>query len=237
MRPTRFLGCVGDDPAGDRLVDELGSRGVDVRVQRRGETGTIVVLVDQRGERTMFPSRGASALLEPPEAGWTAGLTHLHAPAYSFEVDPARSTVVGLLEAVRAAGGSVSVDASSCGLIARLGVEEVRRLLRDLAPDWLFANEEEAAMLATHGEDGWLPDSTTLVVKHGPSPTVVRRGGRVVETVPVAPVEDVRDTTGCGDAFAAAFLDAVLDGAPLRAACLAGHELAATLLGTPGASG
>ena len=55
--PARFIGCVGADPAGDMLCAELAGRGVDVRVQRRGRTGTIVVLVDGDGERTMYPDR------------------------------------------------------------------------------------------------------------------------------------------------------------------------------------
>ncbi len=69
--PARFIGCVGDDPVADMLTGELTAAGVDVRVQRRGRTGTIVVLVDRRGERTMYPDRGAAAALTPvPPAGW-----------------------------------------------------------------------------------------------------------------------------------------------------------------------
>ena len=83
----------------------------------------------------------------------------------------------------------------------------------------------------------WLADRTALVVKHGPRPTVVRRPGRPALVVPVAPVDVVRDTTGCGDAFAAAFLVEVMRGGTEEEACLAGHALAATLLTTPGAGG
>jgi sugar/nucleoside kinase (ribokinase family) len=58
--PTRWLGCVGPDPLGDRLLGELQAAGIDVRAQRRGRTGTIVVLVDPDGERTFLPDRGAA---------------------------------------------------------------------------------------------------------------------------------------------------------------------------------
>jgi sugar/nucleoside kinase (ribokinase family) len=237
LGPTRFFGCVGNDPTGDQLVKQLEGTGVDVRVQRRGVTGTVVVVVDQSGERTMFPSRGASALLEDPDPTWLDGVAHLHAPAYALDLDPARTAVLDLLRAVKERGGSTSVDASATSLLERLGVPEARRLLHDLAPDWLFANEDEGAMLAPAGADEWLPDSTALVVKHGPGATVLRRRGERPVEVPVAPVAVVRDTTGCGDAFAAAFLTEVLGGGSVEAACLAGHALAATLLTTPGAGG
>lgn len=42
-RPVRLLGCVGADPLGDRLVAGLAGAGVDVRVQRRGRTGSVPV--------------------------------------------------------------------------------------------------------------------------------------------------------------------------------------------------
>src|SRR5580704_10603581 len=61
LMPARFIGCVGADPVGEVLTSELTGRGVDVRVQRRGQTGTIVVLVDSAGERTMYPDRVAAA--------------------------------------------------------------------------------------------------------------------------------------------------------------------------------
>ena len=66
------------------LGRELTERGVDVRLQSRGDTGMIVVLVDPSGERTMFPSRGASALLAPVDDTWLVGIEVLHLTAYSL---------------------------------------------------------------------------------------------------------------------------------------------------------
>ncbi len=39
---ARFVGQVGDDHVGQTLVDDLGRRGVDIRVTRAGDTGLIV---------------------------------------------------------------------------------------------------------------------------------------------------------------------------------------------------
>ena len=58
--PARFVGHVGADDLGDRLLATLSASGVDVRVRRGGRTGTIVVLVAPGGERTMLTDRGAA---------------------------------------------------------------------------------------------------------------------------------------------------------------------------------
>ena len=149
--PTRFIGRVGADAAGAALVDDLAAAGVDVRVQRAGRTGTVVLLVDAEGERTMFPDRGASAELADVDPAWLDGVAWLHLPAYGFEREPMRGELARLAAAARQRGARVSVDASSTGLIAGLGVELALALIRAIAPDVLFANEDEAALLGLAG--------------------------------------------------------------------------------------
>src|SRR6478735_7210944 len=68
---ARFVGRVGDD--GDGLVARLIADGVEALVQRGGRTGTVVVLVEPEGERTMFPDRAASADLAAIDPAWLAG--------------------------------------------------------------------------------------------------------------------------------------------------------------------
>lgn len=67
-------------------------------------------------------------------------------------------------------------------------------------------------------------------------PTEVHFAANRSATVRVPPVEDVRDTTGAGDAFAAGFLSAVLDHAEDLEAVEAGHNLAGRALTEPGAT-
>ena len=74
-----------------------------------------------------------------------------------------------------------------------------------------------------------------MVVKNGMKPTeVLTDTGSATVRVPA--VDDVRDTTGAGDAFAAAFLSAILDGAEDLEAVEAGHDLARRVLTEPGAT-
>ena len=236
--PTRFLGCVGPDHTGDALVAELSGRGVDVRVQRHGTTGTIVVIVEVDGERTMFPARGACLELQRVDDDWLAGLACLHVPSYSL-IGPGTLPASAQDAVLRAGAGgaAISVDVSSEGLVVDHGVEAYRGLLAELRPTVIFANQTEAKVV---GVDALTASAPLVVVKRGADPAVLVAGRRQVE-VPVGPVTAVRDLTGAGDAFAAGFLTAALaDGWPsagLDAAeswVRAGHRAAATVLSSPG---
>lgn len=238
---TRFIACVGDDLAGRTLVADLAVRGVEVRTQTRGKTGTVVVLVDTGGERQMFPSRGASAELGPVPPEWLADVSVLHLTGYSLASEPAASSVLAAARHARRAGARLSLDVSSAGLIAGYGVTAFQDLLRDLAPDVISANREECVLLELCNGDaagGFGRDlgAAILLARDGARPTRIWRGGKCMATVDVPPVADVRDLTGAGDAFNAGFLAAWMHGAELEAACHAGHALAGRAVRFAGAS-
>lgn len=220
---VRFIGRVGDDALGDRLVTDLAATGVDVRVQRRGTTGSVVVLVDPSGERTMLPDRAAAAELDDVDASWLDGVTCLHVPAYSLVVEPIGTAARQLAASVRAAGGNVSVDVSSVGAVERFGRERFAAMLEAMSPALVLANEPEGELIPA---GRW-----TSIVKHGPGPVEIRSAGGWSE-VPV-PELDVDDTTGAGDAFAAGFLVAHIGGDTLGDAVAAGIGAAQSFLRAP----
>lgn len=231
--PTRFIGRVGDDPAGSQLVGTLAACGVDVRAQREGRTGTVVVLVDRGAERTMFPDRGAAAELSDVPTDWLESVSLLHVTSYSFAAEPAASATLELMAAAHEAGVRVSLDASSTWLLEHLGVARYVDLVRRGRPEIFLANCDEARLLELNEPP--FCDMLT-VVKNGSEPTAVRTPDGVRSHIPVTVVDGVRDATGAGDAFAAGFLAASLAGRDIAEAVQAGHELARSVLRSPGAT-
>ncbi len=233
--PTRFLGQVGSDPIGRALVNELSADGVDTGfVTHDGSTGTIVVLVDEHGERSMLTDRKSSRSFGPPERAWLADVDTLHVPLYSFADGELASTARTLVAWAREDGIAVSIDASSVALIETLGIDACLALIGSLAPDVLLANQAEASLLgrvsdpAGADRPGRSP-AALVVVKRGAAPALLVRPDADAIEVPAIELDDVRDSTAAGDAFAAGFLTADWRGDP-EVACRAGHAAAAEVL-------
>ena len=222
---VRLICRVGVDPLGEQLVAALSAAGVDVRAQRHGRTGSVVVLVDGSGERTMMPDRAAAGELSAVDPDWVDGVTWVHVPAYSLLSEPIGTAARELIEHVRAAGGLVSIDASSVAVIEAYGPDRFASLLDEVGPDVVFANEPESALVPHHG-------SRVTLVKRGPDPVTVL--GDPADPGPydvsVPAISGVTDTTGAGDAFAAGYIVAAMAGAGVGDAVGAGIRLAGVAL-------
>jgi ribokinase len=225
---ARLVTKVGDDDAGRRLVAEIEAAGVEVMAVRGAEpTGAIAVLVGRGGERTFARQRGAATSLrrQDLQPAWFDDVLLLHVPAYSLFREPLAASARRAMELTRARGGLISIDLSSAADLRDYGGDRMAQELARERPELLFATESEVEAL------GAPPDTLAKVpvVKLGP------RGCLVFGRRVPAPHVDEVDGTGAGDAFAAAFCVAYLDGAaPLEAAGRA-VLVAARAVGTPGA--
>ena len=227
---ARFVGQLGDDELAHRLLHGLAATGVDVVARHGGRTGSIVVLVDSTGERTMLTDRAAATELADPEPAWLDGVSVLHLPAYSLFKERLARSCLAMAVMAKERGIPLSIDPSSSALLVDYGIDRFKALLADLQPAVLFPNADEAALL---DGDGPPPGVDLVVEKHGPGAVRLITADEVTE-VPVPPVTGVVDTTGAGDAFAAGFLVAWTAGKPPVECVTHGNETAAHVLRGPG---
>ena len=230
--PARFIGQVGDDRLGEQLIDVLRATGVDVVARRNGRTGSVVVLVQQDGERTMLTDRGSAPDLDTVEPSVLDGVSALHVPMYSLTSGRLAQTASALISAARDRDIVVSIDASSTSVLEAFGIAQSLDLIARLQPSVLLSNEDEARVL---GLDALPRGVEVLVIKRGSRPVLVidTNGGREISIQPAA---HVVDTTGAGDAFAAGFLTSLTKDRNVDNAVLAGHDLAVRALSSPGAT-
>jgi sulfofructose kinase len=215
-----FVGAVGDDEDGERVVAGLSAEGVDtsgVRRVRPARTGASVVVVDRgRGTRAICNRPAPPLELDTDQQRVLSGAAWLHVDHVGWRAvaDPIRLTNVGRPR--------VSVDAGNPipGFMPKgvdLYVPTVQTLLRvfgDRSPDDLLdaaLAEGARAVVATRGDAG----------------SIAATSGGERCSAPGYPVEVV-STLGAGDVFHGALLAATIRGYALPD-CLAYANAVAAL--------
>ena len=233
--PSRFIGQVGNDNLGEQLCTSLRQSGVDVCTVAEGRTGSIVVLVQQNGERTFLTDRGVASDLSVFDASNLTGVSIVHVPTYSLAIEPLATTAVQYTRAARTAGALISIDASSTAVLRDYGVGRYAALIESIAPDVFLCNSDEAELLNIDSAHP-MPGAELTVIKRGALPvTAVTAAGAVTE-VATPSVANIIDTTGAGDAFAAGFLPTYVTSRNIKDAITNGNLIAARVLRSPGAT-
>ncbi|GEB54344.1 MULTISPECIES: sugar kinase [Streptomyces] len=235
---ARWIGRVGDDPAGEAVLRELRADGVDVScAEMDPEAPTGLLLRDSHPQRAIdvqyYRTGSAASLLSPaqitPEA--LAGVRVVHVSGITPMLSPqAEQATHALVERARQAGAAVCFDPN---VRRKLGTshEWIRRvgpLLREA--DIVLAGEDELELLLGTGEDEGAKALLTMgradcvVVKRRDHSAVAHTAEGQWTQQPFA--VRVADPVGAGDAFAAGWLSARLRGldhprALAEAACVA----------------
>lgn len=239
---TVRLACgLGDDAAGRLLREALEADGVRVLVVPASTSGAVAILLDPGGERTMLSQRVAflagvelGALATDAEWLVISGYALLDDGAVDFArrcaALPLRRAIIGC-----------DVPASR--------VPGWREALSAAQPDLVILNADEAAALVPHRGAAAADSGAALAGELGAlvvvtEPELVAAAGPSLElTVVAAPLDRgaaTVDTTGAGDAFAAALIVAVggawpPDGDALRTAMTAAISVAREVVAVPGA--
>jgi sugar/nucleoside kinase (ribokinase family) len=235
---VRFVARVGAaDIARHRL--ELSAFGVDAELIADADapTGTIVVMLDADGGRTMYTDRGANQRLNaadlPPSL-----LDHvdaLHINGYSLFAETPRAAVLSLIEEARRREIVVTADPSSSAYLEELGASTFLSCTRGASV--CLPNLDEGRVLTGQTEPRNVLESLrvhypVVALKLGSGGVLVSEGGEVefIDAVSSSAV----DPTGAGDAFCAGFLTSWLDGNSAVDAAVAGSQLAARGVATLG---
>lgn len=208
---ARLVASVGHDRI-DRIAADLDAAGVKPSLVRGDRpTGRVVAIVEPDGSRSFFTDRGANAELSHDDlpSGLLDTADHVHVSAYTCTTDPGQAAVRRMAEEARHRDVLFSLDSASHEVVREVGPSALISLVAPAA--MIFANEEEAAALTGLGtvadQLAMLGDHFAVaVVKLGAAGASAVAGGQI-HRVPAAS-SDVVDTTGAGDAFAAAFIAA-----------------------------
>jgi sugar/nucleoside kinase (ribokinase family) len=204
-------------------------------------SGALVTIVGPDGERSFLTDRGANAALSEADlpASLLDGCQALVVSGYSLFEPAPRAAVGALMEKAAARDVAILVDPSSAGFLEEVGAAEFLAWTRRAGT--IFANESEALVLtgATGHEAQMRALGETyprVVLKRGAAGAVLGTRAGVSVALP-APAVAVVDTTGAGDAFAAAFIAAEQRGAVpqdcLRQAIAAGSTAVQQVGGSP----
>ena len=238
-----FVGQVADDQLGDIFAHDMRSLGVRFEtppLTAPPPTGRCLIVVTPDGQRTMNTCPGASHQLRPDalDEAMIASASILMLEGYLWGPELPRRTLVRAIEIARTAGPEIAFTLSeSVCLPGRR--EALTEMIGSGGVDLLFLNDHEAIQLTGERElDNALELLSakvgTLVVTRGEHGALGLQRGRRVE-IPAAPVENVVDTTGAGDLFAAGFLAARCRGRDLAACLETGAICAAEIISHFGA--
>lgn len=187
---------VGDDPAASLVTDALRAEGVRLDPVGVEATGMVVILIDEMGERTMLSQRAPFMPAVLSAAGWTVISGYL---LLQEDGNDLARTVADRTSRLVVVGCAVPDSMRSAW---RSAVAAAR-------PDLLILNREEAAAMAAMAPIAELGVGTIVTA----SDTVAASIGEASVAVRVPEGSPAIDSTGAGDAFAAATVAALI-GAP-----------------------
>ena len=221
---SAFIGQVAEDQLGlifEHDMHALGVRFETPPLEGGPPTGRCLILVTPDGQRSMNTCPGASHELSSDalDRDLIASASILFLEGYLFGPDKPRAAMMEAIKIAHAADRKVAFTLSESVCIAGRK-ESFSRMIDGGGVDLLFANQDEALQLtgrtdlesALNELKGKVP---TLVITKGPLGAIGVENG-VAIAIPAAPVEQVVDTTGAGDLFAAGFLAARCRGAGLE---------------------
>ena len=215
---TAYVGKVRDDQIGRMYVHDIRAAGVAFATKPASAgpaTGCSYILVTGDGERTMNTYLGAAQDLSPADIdpAEIAAAKIVYLEGYLWDPKEAKNAFMKASTIAHEAGRQVALTLSDAFCVDRYRGEFIE-LMKSGAVDVIFANEGELhSLYQTSDFDTALKALRNdarlgVVTRSEKGCIVVARDG--VVAVPAFPVDQIVDTTGAGDLFAAGFLFALV---------------------------
>ena len=208
-----FVGKVADDLLGKVFEHDIKAQGIAYATPKlaEGSTARCLILVTPDAERSMNTYLGACQELSPADVDeqliGAAKVTYLE--GYLWDPVHAKDAFRKAIKAAKAADRQVALSLSDAFCVERYR-DEFLDLIKRGDVDILFANEAEVLALTQKDDFDEAMQSfrhldMIAALTRGARGSVILRGDEV-HLVDAEPVDQVLDTTGAGDLFAAGFL-------------------------------
>ena len=237
-----FIGKVHDDELGQEFRRDIGAAGVDFFTEplmQGPSTARSIVLVTPDAQRSMFTYLGASTHLSVDDVDEkivsSAKIVYLE--AYLFDHVKSTEALMKAAQIAHDAGQQVAFTLSDKSCIERHRQEFLDFIHSSV--DILFSNEDEIKALFEVDDfyktlDLIKPEVEIAAITRGDKGSVVVNN-RIKFFVEAETVNNVVDTTGAGDAYAAGFLFGLTQGRTLGTCALIGNIAASEIISHYGA--
>ena len=232
-----FYGKVSDDEYGNAFIQDLEKANISFKgVSRKSDlpTGCCNILVSPDGERTMATHIGIGSQLQPDEVSENIldNIDHMYMESYLWDHELTKKTLKKFGDIARSKNIEISLSLSDPFCVDRHR-DELNNFIKENV-DLVFCNFDEAKMFS---QSETMADVSSFFKDYGKK--IVMTSGSEgayffynddVSHQPSKKIENVVDTTGAGDNFAAGFLDFYLSGKSVDEALINGNTRAVEVI-------
>ena len=232
-----FYGKVSDDEYGNAFIQDLEKANISFKgVSRKSDlpTGCCNILVSPDGERTMATHIGIGSQLQPDEVSENIldNIDHMYMESYLWDHELTKKTLKKFGEIAKPKNIEISLSLSDPFCVDRHR-DELNNFIKENV-DLVFCNFDEAKMFS---QSETMADVSSFFKDYGKK--IVMTSGAEgayffynddVSHQPSKKIENVVDTTGAGDNFAAGFLDLYLSGKSVDEALINGNTRAVEVI-------
>ena len=239
---SAFIGKVADDDLGSAFINGLNKEGVQFGSSQFSDTektGRCIVMVSKDAQRTMSTYLGISQKLNEKDINedLIKKSKILYLEGYLWDLDDAQSAIRKSISIAKENGTKIAFSVSDVFCIERFRESFLEIIKNDC--DIVFANEEEIKAL-TGGSNidkdlnALMKEDKILAITRGEQGALIISQNNKYE-ISSEKIDNLVDTTGAGDIFAAGFLEYLIKNHEIHECGKRGIQLASKIIQQYGA--